>query len=173
MKSLFQFLSRWRNLLLLFFLFVLFNGLLNSILPKKHALDLMFAYSADDAYAALAQLDRDQLSVYSVGIWVLDMPYIVIYGLLFTGLLLKIWKRTVVVWLPLGIATMDLFENLSISRILYLFPLRQEFLVTVASFFTTSKWTMVGFLVLSIFCGLISSIAYRKRFFAKSAGLRI
>jgi hypothetical protein len=142
-------------------------------LPKKHALDLMFAYSAEDAYAALAQLDGDQLSVYSVGIWVLDMPYIVIYGLLFTGLLLKIWKRTVVVWLPLGIATMDLFENLSISRILYLFPLRQEFLVTVASFFTTSKWTMVGFLVLSIFCGLISSIAYRKRFFAKSAGLRI
>ncbi|MBN7813182.1 hypothetical protein J0A68_19660 [Algoriphagus sp. H41] len=68
MKLLFQSLSNWGNILLLFSLFLLFNALLGSFLSKEHALDLMFAYSAEDAYAAPGQLSAEQLSAYEFGI---------------------------------------------------------------------------------------------------------
>lgn len=173
MKLLFQFLSKWGNLLLLFSFLLLFYILLSSILPKEYALDLMFAYSAKEAYSALGHLDADQIHTYKIGIWVLDMPYMGIYCLLFAGLMVKIWKNKNAAWLPVVIAAMDLFENLSVLRLLALYPIENQSLATLASFFTTSKWVLVGVLFFAMIFGLAWTVLSKKHFSAKSTEVRI
>lgn len=173
MKSLFHYLSKWGNLLLLFSLLLLFYTLLSWILPKEHALDLMFAYSAKEAYSALGHLNPDQIRTYRIGIWALDMPYMGIYCLLLSGLMVKIWNNKNAAWLPVVIAAMDLFENISVLRLLALYPLENHSLAALASFFTTSKWVLVGVLFFAMIFGLVWTVFSKKHFSAKSADARI
>jgi hypothetical protein len=173
MKLLFQFLSKWGNLLLLFSLLLLFNILLSSILPKEYALDLMFAYSAKEAYSALGHLDPEQIRIYKIGTLLLDMPYIAIYSLLFSGLMVKIWGSKNAAWLPVVIGVMDFFENLSVLRLLAVYPLENQSLAVLASLFTTSKWVMVGVLFFAMSFGLARPVFSKKHFPAKSAEARI
>lgn len=161
MEVLFESLSKWKNLLLLASLFLLFNFLLNSIMPKDYALDLMFAYTPEDAYEALSHLDFEQRKLYRNGIWALDMPYMIIYSFLFSGVLLKIYKNKKMVLLPAMIMMMDFFENLTVLRMLKLFPIQDNFLALIASAFTTSKWVVVVLMVVLIWCGLISVLNAR------------
>lgn len=156
MNSVYVFLSKWKNLLLLFCLFVLANVLLGQFMPKDHALDLMFAYSADDAYASLGQLDAEQRKLYSFGLWALDMPYLFVYGLFFSGVLIKLWGRRGFVWIPISIMIMDFFENILALNILYYLPERHDSLAFLASIFTTSKWILIGILALAVIFGLFS-----------------
>jgi hypothetical protein len=156
MKSLFVFLGKGKNLLLLACLFLLFNFLLSHFIPKEYALDLKFAYSADEAYLALGSMNWELRNVYRVVVWFLDMPYIFVYTLLFTGILLKLWRSRKVVWLTLSIFLMDLLENLLVLRLLKTFPGRSEVLAILCSFFSTSKWTLVIIMVLMIFIGLVN-----------------
>ena len=156
MKSLFVFLGKGKNLLLLACLFLLFNFLLSHFIPKEYALDLKFAYTADEAYLALGSMNWELRNVYRVVVWFLDMPYIFVYTLLFTGILLKLWRSRKVVWLTLSIFLMDLLENLLVLRLLKTFPGRSEVLAILCSFFSTAKWTLVIIMVLMIFIGLVN-----------------
>lgn len=173
MKSLFQFLSKGRNLILLFCLFLLFNCLLNSFMPKEYALDLKFAYSVQEAYGALEQLDSNQREIYRFGIWIFDMPYMVVYCLFCSGILIKLWKNKKTAWLPVAILVMDLFENLMVLRILKLYPVQNETLAILASGFTTAKWVFVGILVLVLLSGLFFLFGTRKYSSVNSAEARI
>ena len=173
MNLLFQFISKWTSIVVLFCLFVLFNILLGAFLPKEYALDLMFAYSPKDAHTALGHLDMSQQANYAVGIWALDMPYIGVYFLFFSGLLIKVWKYNKVVLLPAAIAVADLFENLSVLRILALFPHESEILAVIASFFTTSKWVLIGILAVSMVVGVLLRLFFGKYSKGNSAGVRI
>lgn len=173
MKQFFQLLSKPGSLFLLACLFLLFNVLLSSTLPKEHALDLMFAYSADEAYEALAKMDLSQRETYRIGIWTLDMPYMAVYFLLFSGLLIRVLKRNKVAWLPFGILVMDLFENLSVLKILALYPVQNMSLASIASVFTTSKWVLVAVLLVVFVFGIVSRLISRKYSASKSAEVRI
>jgi hypothetical protein len=173
MKSLFEFISKSKNLLLLACLFLLFNFLLGHFLPKDHALDLMFAYSVEEAYIALGHLNWEVREIYRIGVWALDMPYMVVYCLLFSGILIKIWKNKKMVWLPVGIFIMDFLENLMVLRILKVFPKQNEFLATFSSIFTTSKWILVALMVVIIFFGLLNLLANRKYFSFESSKAEI
>lgn len=155
MNSIFLFVSKWMTLLLLFLLFLLANFLLGEFMPKEHALDLKFGYSVDEAYGSLNQLDKDGRGSYQFGILVLDMPYLLIYFLLFSGILMKIWKYKWVVFIPFAIMLLDFFENLTVLSMLNVFPYRSEILAVFASIFTTSKWVMIGILAVFIILGLI------------------
>ncbi|RIW13146.1 hypothetical protein D0X99_17190 [Algoriphagus lacus] len=162
MKKLFQFLSKGKNLLLLAGLFLLFNYLLSHFLSKENALDLKFAYSVEEAYLALGNLDLDHRNVYSLGLWLLDTPYMIVYCLLFSGILLKLWGNRKVVFLPVLILTIDFFENLTVLKMLKIFPKENEFLALLSSFFTTSKWIMVAVLIFMILFGLLNFLVGRK-----------
>jgi len=142
-------------------------------MPKEHALDLMFAYSADDAYEALTKMDLSQRETYRTGIWALDMPYMAVYFLLFSGLLIRVLKSIKLAWLPFGVLVMDLFENLSVLKILALYPVQNMSLASVASLFTTSKWVLVAVLLVVFVCGLLSNLFSRKYLTSKSAEVRI
>ncbi|OOG77179.1 hypothetical protein [Algoriphagus sp. A40] len=173
MKLLFQFLSKGKNLVLLFCLFLLFNILLSSFMPKEYALDLKFAYSVEEAYGALSHLDLDQRKLYRFGVWALDMPYMAVYCLLFSGILIKFWKNKKVAWLPVSILVMDFFENLLVLRILKLYPVQNEILAVLASGFTTTKWVLVGILIFVLLIGLFLVVSARKYSPANSAEARI
>lgn len=162
MLKFFKSMNSWLNLAILTGLLFLFNFLLSSQMPADQALDLRFAYSVQEAYEAIGMLDFESREIYSYGIWALDLPYMVIYGLLFSGLLYKIWKTQKVLILPLGVVLMDLFENLMVLRILKIYPLENQVLATLASFFTTSKWLLVGLMVLTILFGLLHNFFTRK-----------
>lgn len=162
MLKLFKSIDNRMNLIILTLLLVLFNILLSSLLPADQALDLKFAYSVQEAYEAIGMLDLETRNIYRLGIWALDLPYMIIYGLLFSGVLFKIWKKKKVMLIPLGVVLLDLFENLMVLRILKLYPLENEILATFASFFTTGKWLLVGVMVLMILFGLIHNFFTRK-----------
>lgn len=161
MQSLFLFISKWRNLLVLFCLFLLANFLLGKYMPKEYALDLKFAYSVDEAYVALGHLSAEQQQQYKFGILALDMPYLVVYGLFFSGILLKIWKRKWLVFIPVTILVMDFFENLMVIKILNQLPDQSITLASFASIFTTSKWISIGILAGAILLGLVRLLAVR------------
>lgn len=139
----------------MFLLFLSANFLLSAYMPKEHALDLKFGYSVEEAYGALSQLDTDERERYQQGILALDMPYLVIYFLFFSGILVRIWKKKQVVIIPFAILVFDFLENISVLRMLKLFPEQNEFAAIFASIFTTSKWVMIGVLAAFIILGLI------------------
>lgn len=154
--------SNWVNLTILTCLLLLFNFLLSSFLPADHVLDLRFAYSVQEAYKEIGMLDVETRNIYRLGIWALDLPYMIIYGLLFSGILFKIWKTQKVLILPLGVVLMDFFENLMVLRILKIYPLENQVLATFASFFTTCKWLLVGLMFLTVLYGLFYNFFTRK-----------
>ncbi len=154
--------NSWLNLAILTCLLLLFNFLLSSLLQADKVLDLKFAYSVQEAYEAIGLLDFESREIYRFGLWALDLPYMIIYGLLFSGLLYKIWKTQKVLILTLGIVLMDFFENLMVLRILKIYPLENQLLATLASLFTTCKWLLVGLMVLTILYGLFHNLLTRK-----------
>ncbi len=116
--------NSWLNLAILTCLLLLFNFLLSSLLQADKVLDLKFAYSVQEAYEAIGLLDFESREIYRFGLWALDLPYMIIYGLLFSGLLYKIWKTQKVLILTLGVVLMDFFENLMVLRILKIMYVR-------------------------------------------------
>lgn len=154
--------NSWFNLTILTCLLFLFFFLLSSLLPADKVLDLRFAYSVQEAYELIGMLDLETRKIYRFGIWALDLPYMFIYGLLFSGLLHKIWKNQKVLIIPLGVVLMDLFENLMVLRILKIYPLENQALATLASLFTTCKWLLVGLMILTILFGLLHNFFTRK-----------
>lgn len=132
-------------------------------MPKEYALDLKFAYSVDEAYTAMSHLTIEEQQRYKFGILALDMPYLLVYGLFFSGILVKLWKRKRVVLIPVSIMVMDFFENLLVIQIIDLLPNQSATLATFASIFTTSKWILIGVLALAIITGLVFSLLARSK----------
>ncbi|PZV87487.1 hypothetical protein CLV31_101364 [Algoriphagus aquaeductus] len=154
MNTLFEFLSKGKNLFLLALIFIGFNLLLTHFMPKEYALDLKFAYTVEEAYLSLGHLDQGQRDLYRLGVWSLDMPYMLVYTLFFMGVLSRIWNSWKYSWLPIAISLMDFFENILILRILKIYPSQDVTLVRFASFFSTSKWLLVGVLLVFGVVGL-------------------
>jgi len=146
---------------LLFGLILIANIFLGLHMPKEHALDLKIAYTPDEAHAAIANLTSEEIRKYRLGILAFDMPYLVIYALFFSGILVKLWKKRWVVLIPFAIMMFDFFENLMVLQILKSFPDQNELIALLASIFTTGKWVMAGVLLVSILVGLFFLLRYR------------
>ena len=153
-KAIFSSLERRPILITLTILFFGFNFLLKHFISAEYALDLKFAYSVDQAYQAIGSLSKSELNMYQFGIWALDFPYMVVYGLLATGLLYKLWRNKKLVFVPLFIVLFDGLENILISQLLENFPQRHEDLAIFASVFTTFKWVSAVFLIILLLLGI-------------------
>ncbi len=164
-NTIFSALGKRPILILLGCLFLWFNVLLNYFLPSEYALDLKFAYTVDQAYAAISNLSKPDRDTYKFGIWALDFPYMIVYGLLASGLTFYLWKKKSIVLIPLSIMFFDLIENILIVSILNNYPTEKPVLAIMASFATTSKWLMVGVLVLCCLIGGLRLIKFRRNHF--------
>ncbi|MFC3415317.1 hypothetical protein [Algoriphagus hitonicola] len=162
MRSFLNFVSRPVSIFVLAILLILFNGLLMLSMPKEFALDLKFAYSASDVFFALDSMGTDMREFYRIGIWLLDFPYMLVYTLFFTGVIYRLWGENKLLLLPVVIGFFDLLENVMVLYLLDTFPDIPGVLANMASFFTTSKWIFVLFMMASVLGGLIRMIIHRK-----------
>lgn len=162
MYSLFETSGKTRNLCILVLLFGWFNLMLSQFLSKDHALDLKFAYTVEEAYLSIGQLNLEQRILYRFGIWALDMPYMIVYGLLVGGILYRFWGKSRIVLFPLAIVVSDFFENVMILRILKVFPSENDPLALLSSGFSTAKWIFVAFAFGGIILGVLKWVTQRK-----------
>jgi hypothetical protein len=162
MNNFFTLVSKTKTLILLSFLVIVFNLLMPKFLSKDHALDLQFAYSPDHVAFSLNQLNAEERGLYRIGLLALDMPYLVCYGLLLSGILYRLWGKGSLVFIPVLVSLADLVENLIILRLLGIFPREDKPLAFIVSFFSTTKWILVGVVLLTVFVGLIRWFVYRR-----------
>ena len=156
MNTLFEFLSNKRALSILLILFVILNFSLTYFMPKDQALDLKFAYSIEEAYLLLGQLNQAQREFYCFGAWALDMPYMLVYTMFFSGILYRLWNKKRVAWIAFIILLADFFENLFILQVLKNYPSHLSETVVYASIFTTSKWILVAIALMTMVIGLLN-----------------
>lgn len=149
-------------LLTLFFATLIFNFLLSYFMPKDYALDLKFAYTYWEAIQSLSAMDLNTRNLYRAGIWILDFPYLLIYSSFLIGILVKLYGKQPIIWLPLLVGTVDLFENILETILLNTFPFTSHLLVLFASFFTTCKWILVAGVGLSIIVGVVKLFLFKK-----------
>lgn len=161
-NSIFSSLGKRLVLILLTCLFFLFNILLNHFLSSEYALDLKFAYSVDQAYSAISNLSKPDRDLYKFGILVLDFPYMIVYGLLASGLTYCLWRNRKIVLIPISIVFFDLIENVLIISILNNYPTKKPVLAFMASIVTTCKWMTVGLLFLSFLIGGFRLIKFKR-----------
>lgn len=173
MTGLIKFFSSSKSLLSLGALFIGFNLLIPLYLPKDHALDLRFAYSPEVAHSLLSELNPDQVKNYFFGLWALDMPYLVIYGFLLSGLLLRIWGNSWVIRLPFLISAFDFLENVVILSLLQSLPQKVDELYLFASFFSSAKWSFVLLSFTAILVGGIRKLMAKKPILAESREIKI
>ncbi|MHA7129154.1 hypothetical protein [Algoriphagus namhaensis] len=144
---------------LLVFLFFLFNILLTVTLPVDLVLDLRFLYGPEVVFQCLQQMGEEGRSAYIRGIMFLDIPYVVVYALLFARWMKWAWHTKSYFRLVLLVAAMDTLENLLMIYLSFSFPEVDPILAYTASLFTSAKWILVFFLLLMLFWG-----CYRKVF---------
>lgn len=156
MNTLFEFLSNKKTLTVLLIHFVILNFSLTYFMPKDQALDLKFAYSTEEAYLLLGQLNHSQREFYCFGMWALDLPYMIVYTLFFSGIIYRLWNKKRVAWIAALILVADFLENLFIFQILKNYPSHLSDTVMFASIFTTSKWILVGVVLVAIAVGLLN-----------------
>jgi len=116
-------------------------------------LDLMFAYSPEQAYAQLASFGEQGRVNYARTTVAVDLAYPVVYTLLFAVwlcLLLRGRNRycSYLSMLPFAIFVFDIIENAGILLLLANYPREIYWLALATSVATTIKWLIVAPVVL-------------------------
>ncbi|WP_139316599.1 hypothetical protein [Algoriphagus marinus] len=152
-----------RSIVLLVCLFIFFNMMLKQTMPPSLVLDLKFAYSASEAYQALDIMGEEMRKDYIKCLLIFDIPYMLIYTLLFIQLFNFLWKGSQVRLVCVGVLVFDFFENLMIYSMIQIFPDYSSFLGFGASFFTSTKWVFVGIMVALSLIGALKKIFSHER----------
>jgi len=139
-KSLVRF-STYKNIFFLFVLFLGFNlWILPSMMPGEKPLDLEVYYTAEEAYLRLSGFSEEIREGYRMGLMVSDMIYPIVYSLLFSFIIFRLWPNEKLALLPFKIFLFDFIENVSIITMLGLFPEKSIFWGTLAGISTSLKW---------------------------------
>ena len=139
-------------------------------------LDLMFAYSPEQAYAQLASFGPEGRANYARSTVSVDLAYPVIYTLMLAVwlcLLLRGRNRycSYISMLPFGAFVFDLIENAGILLMLGAYPTEIHALALVASIATTLKWLFAVPIVLFVL-GLTFKRGAQFAFSGKSTAAR-
>lgn len=154
---------RGRSIIVLVVLFLLFNSLLKNTIPPEAVLDLKFGYSAKAAYLTLFEMGPEMRKAYVKCLLIFDIPYMVIYTLLFIQLLNFLWKDARIQLFCVVVLLFDFLENLTIHSMIQIFPDYSSFLGISASIFTSAKWVFVGIVITLSLVGAIKKIFLNQR----------
>ncbi|MBY5952398.1 hypothetical protein OU792_09150 [Algoriphagus sp. NF] len=168
MESTFRSLSQKGSLIAFFLMMIAFNLSLSFFMPKEYALDLKFAYTFSEAWNSLSAMDMDTRDLYRKGIWFLDLPYLIVYSVFFSGLLYRLMGMKRVVFLPFLVASFDFIENLLVLRLLKIFPEPSKVLTLTASVATTLKWIAVAIMLGIVLFGIFR-LVFSKKYFPQSS----
>lgn len=111
-------------------------------------LDLMFAYTADEAFARIAEFSESGRVRYLAFLLTADLVYSYIYtatlsviaAMLARAAALAADRKAWLIALPLLVFALDLLENVTIAALLLTAAERHYPLAWAASVFTTAKW---------------------------------
>ena len=156
-----NFVSKKRSQIILFILFN-FCGLIFILLPYGiiwNMLDLHFNYTSADVFKSFYQMGEKGRYVNLYSTLIIDTIYPILYTSLMLGAYVTLFKKNkLILFLPITVFILDIFENINIVYMNITFLNLNETQVMIASTITSFKWiTVIGMLTLLIF-GLIKKI---------------
>ena len=137
----------------LFFMLYLFpahQNEINDVIGKEfQSLDARFFYSKSDVMLAFEEIGEYGRKKYMFISGYIDMVYPLVYGMLFSLLLLRLTRKLPtkkmkwVCYVPLIAVLFDYIENVGVLKMLDSYPMVSESLVNLTSFATSGKWIFV------------------------------
>ncbi|GAB4332839.1 MAG: hypothetical protein Kow00127_24500 [Bacteroidales bacterium] len=158
--------SSVKNILIFLGLVMVFNGLLfptfYTFRPDARPPDILFFDNPETVYSILGNYSAQERTDYLTGVILLDFIYPVVYSLLFSFVLFRLWNRVAPARLPLLILLADYAENFGIILLLLAYPRQLIALAWLTLFFTTIKWILVVVVLLVVTAGLGRKIFKRQ-----------
>ena len=156
-----NFVSKKKSQIILFILFN-FCGLIFILLPYGiiwNMLDLHFNYTPVDVFKSFYQMGEKGRYINLYSTLIIDTIYPILYTSLMLGAYVTLFKKNkLILFLPITVFILDIFENINIVYMNITFLNLNETQVMIASTITSFKWiTVIGMLTLLIF-GLIKKI---------------
>jgi hypothetical protein len=163
MKQLFKLKLNIYHVLLVLFIFAIFTA---TILPAEairgveagltQSIDTSILYSVDDLYIIISGYSREVRLAYIYQRFTFDLIWPLVYGAFIvvttTYLLIKIKIKRInsLIYFPLAAVGLDFLENISVSILMFIYPLRINALALLASIFTTLKWITLSYSFIQI-----------------------
>lgn len=133
--------------------------------PGAGPLDLMFAYSPAQAFAALAAFSDAGRAAYRLFLLTADLAYPITYTLVLAWSI-ALFSRTTrwenARWLllaPLFLFGFDMAENMGIVALLGVYPAQPIWLALITSLCTTLKWIFAGSSIVIVLALLVVRVA--------------
>ena len=155
-----NFVSKKRSQIILFILFNL-CGLIFILLPYGivwNMLDLHFSYTSADVFKSFYQMGEKGRYIYLYSTLIIDTFYPILYTSLLLGALNNLFKNNKnILFLPITIFTLDIFENINIAYMNTTFLNLNETQVMIASTITSSKWIIISVTLTLLIFGLLKN----------------
>jgi hypothetical protein len=123
------------------------------MMPGEKPLDLEINYTAEEAHSRLSGFSEEIRESYRMGLMVSDMIYPIVYSLLFSFIIYRLWQNEKLALLPFMILIFDFIENISIITMLVFFPEKIIFWGTLAGISTSLKWLFSVLTLIFVFIG--------------------
>ena len=163
MKQLFKLKINIYHVLLVLFIFAIFTA---TILPSEairgveagltQSIDTSILYSVEDLYLIISGYTREVRLAYIYQRFTFDLIWPLVYGAFIvvttTYLLIKIKIKRInsLIYFPLAAVGFDFLENISVSILMFIYPLRINVIALMASLFTTLKWITLSYSFIQI-----------------------
>ena len=141
-----------------------------------YILDLKFGFSLDTIVILFEKMKEDGRNVYLISTIVIDVPYTIIYGFIYSYTIYYLLKKANLInqkWisiLPFLISIFDIIENIGIIYFIKVYPNINENYISLFSFSNKLKWVF-AFIVFIVIVGLtikILSDILTRRYIKKS-----
>ncbi|MCU0374453.1 MAG: hypothetical protein MUF24_04005 [Chitinophagaceae bacterium] len=147
------------------------SGKMNEMAGQKiEILDLQPGYTPQQAKTILSKYNEQTLRFAALFNLTADTLYPLAYTALFCVILARFCRKIVpqnpqwrwLLLVPLPIPLIDYLENAGIIQILWKYPDVSDNMISVASFFTLLKWSLVGLTALCIVLAAILRLQYMR-----------
>jgi len=116
-------------------------------IPIKTILDLQFGFTPEFAHELLDNLQDDGRKAYRLTTLFVDIPYALIYGFIYSFILVVLLKKTknwskykLIILVPLLISLFDLLENVGILLLIKTYPNTSTSISVFTSWSNQLKW---------------------------------
>ena len=120
------------------------------------SIDTNILYSVEDLYLIISGYSREVRLAYIYQRFTFDLIWPLIYGLFIVittaYLLIKIKLKRInnLIYFPFAAVAFDFLENISVSILMFIYPIRINVLALLASLFTTLKWITLSYSFIQI-----------------------
>ena len=125
------------------------------------SIDTNIRYSVEDLYSIIGGYSREVRLAYIYQRFTFDLIWPLVYGLFIivtTAYLLikiKLKRLNSLIYFPFAAVAFDFLENISVSILMFIYPIRINVLALLASLFTTLKWITLSYSFIQIIILLV------------------